>query len=69
MGKIEKITFEGTFIRYVIRLESQDSVVVVKPSLAEAWIDFGTKVTLHFEAEKAHVFAYPEAGLMEETSV
>jgi ABC-type Fe3+/spermidine/putrescine transport system ATPase subunit len=69
MGKIEKITFEGTFIRYVIRLESQDSVVVVKPSLAEAWIDIGTKVTLHFEAEKAHVFAYPEAGLMEETSV
>jgi ABC-type Fe3+/spermidine/putrescine transport system ATPase subunit len=68
-GKIEKVTFEGTFIRYVIRLESQDSVVVIKPSLAETWMDIGTEVTLSFESEKAHVFAYPEAGLMEEISV
>src|SRR4030043_2089705 len=68
-GKIEKVTFEGTFIRYVIRLESQDSVVVIKPSLAEAWINIGTEVTLTFESEKTHVFAYPAAGLMEEISV
>ena len=68
-GKIEKVTFEGTLIRYVIRLESQDSVVVVKPSLAETWIDIGTEVTLSFESEKAHVFVYPEAGLMAEISV
>jgi len=53
----------------VVRLESQDSVVVIKPSLAEAWIDVGTEVTLSFAPEKAHVFAYPEAGLMEEISV
>jgi ABC-type Fe3+/spermidine/putrescine transport system ATPase subunit len=68
-GKVEKITFEGTFIRYVIRLESQDSVVVIKPSLAETWMSIGTEVTLSFEPEKAHVFAYPAAGLMEEISV
>ena len=68
-GKVEKITFEGTFVRYVVKLKSQDSVVVVKPSLAEAWYDVGTKVTLSFEAEKTHVFPYPEAGLMEEISV
>ena len=68
-GKIEKVTFEGTFIRYVARLESQDSVVVIKPSLAEAWMNIGTEVTLSFEPEKAHVFAYPAAGLMEEISV
>ena len=68
-GKIEKITFEGTFIRYVIRLESQDSVVVIKPSLAEEWMSIGTEVTLSFEPEKAHVFTYPAAGLMEEISV
>src|SRR3989304_1567488 len=69
IGKIEKITFEGTLVRYVIRLESQGSAVVVKPSLAETWIPVGTKVTLSFASEKAHVFAYPEAGLMAETSV
>jgi ABC-type Fe3+/spermidine/putrescine transport system ATPase subunit len=68
-GEVEKITFEGTFVRYVVKLKSQDSVVVVKPSLAEAWYDVGMKVTLSFEAEKTHVFPYPEAGLMEEISV
>jgi ABC-type Fe3+/spermidine/putrescine transport system ATPase subunit len=68
-GKVEKVTFEGTFIRYVIRLESQDSVVVIKPSLAETWMSIGAEVTLSFEPEKAHVFAYPAVGLMEEISV
>jgi multiple sugar transport system ATP-binding protein len=69
VGKVEKVTFEGTLVRYVVKLESQDSVVVVKPSLAEAWVDVGATVTLSFESEKAHVFGYPEAGLMEEISV
>jgi len=69
IGKVEKITFEGTFVRYVVKLESQDSVVVIKPSMAEAWFEVGTKVTLSFAAKKSHVFPYPEAGLMEEISV
>jgi ABC-type Fe3+/spermidine/putrescine transport system ATPase subunit len=68
-GKIEKVTFEGTFVRYVIRLESQDSVVVIKPSLTEKWYDVGANVTLSFAPEKVHVFQYPETGLMEEISV
>ena len=68
-GKVEKITFEGTFVRYVIRLESQDSVVVIKPSLTEKWYDVGASVTLSFDPEKVHIFQYPEAGLMEEISV
>jgi ABC-type Fe3+/spermidine/putrescine transport system ATPase subunit len=68
-GKVEKITFEGTFVRYVIRLESQDSVVVIKPSLTEKWFDVGATITLSFAPEKAHVFPYPEAGLSEEISV
>ena len=68
-GAVEKITFEGTFVRYVVKLESEDSVVVIKPSMAETWFDVGTKVTLGFAAEKTHVFPYPEAGLIEEISV
>jgi ABC-type Fe3+/spermidine/putrescine transport system ATPase subunit len=68
-GKVKKITFEGTFVRYVIRLESQDSVVVIKPSLTEEWFDVGTTVTLSFAPEKVHVFPYPEAGLLEEISI
>lgn len=69
VGKVEKITFEGTFVRYVVKLESQDSVVVIKPSMAEAWFEVGTKVTISFPPEKTHVFPYPEAGLAEEISV
>jgi ABC-type Fe3+/spermidine/putrescine transport system ATPase subunit len=68
-GTVEKITFEGTFMRYVVRLRNQDTVVVIKPSLTEKWIDVGESVTLSFPTEKTHVFPYPEAGLMEEISV
>jgi ABC-type Fe3+/spermidine/putrescine transport system ATPase subunit len=68
-GTVEKITFEGTFMRYEIRLKSQDPIVVIKPSLTEKWIDLGENVTLTFPPEKTHVFTYPEAGLTEEISV
>jgi len=68
-GKIDKVTFEGTFIRYVIRLKSNDLVVAIKPSLAEAWIDVGSDVTVSFAPEKTHIFPYPKAGLMKEISV
>jgi ABC-type Fe3+/spermidine/putrescine transport system ATPase subunit len=68
-GKVEKVTFEGTFVRYVIRLESDDTVVVIKPSLTEKWFDVGAGITLSFTPEKVHVFPYPEAGLTEEIEV
>ena len=69
LGTIERVTFEGTNIRYEVRLENQDLVVAVKPSLAGEWLDIGEKVTLSFSPTKAHVFAYPEAGLREELAV
>jgi ABC-type Fe3+/spermidine/putrescine transport system ATPase subunit len=69
VGKVEKVTFEGTVMRYVIRLSNQDSFVVIRPSLTEKWIDVGENVTLSFPPEKTHVFAYPEAGLSEEIAV
>ncbi|HEX9262504.1 MAG TPA: ABC transporter ATP-binding protein [Candidatus Bathyarchaeia archaeon] len=68
-GKVEKITFEGTYVRYVVRLETEDSVVVIRPSMAEAWFEVGTKVALSFPPEKTHTFPYPKAGLTEEISV
>src|SRR3972149_5531267 len=43
VGAVEKVTFEGTFIRYVAKLKSQDPVVVIRPSMAEAWFDVGTE--------------------------
>ncbi len=69
IGIVEKITFEGTFMRYEIRLSSQDSVVVNRPSLTQEWIDIGKTVTLSFPPEKTHVFSYPSGGLAEEIAV
>jgi iron(III) transport system ATP-binding protein len=69
LGTVERITFEGTNIRYEIRLRNQDSVVVVRPSLVEEWLKVGEKVTVSFSPEKTHVFAYPEVGLREELAV
>jgi ABC-type Fe3+/spermidine/putrescine transport system ATPase subunit len=68
-GVVSKITFEGTFMRYVIRLESEDSVIVTRPSLTEKWFEVGESITLSFEPEMAHVFPYPPSGLAEEISV
>jgi ABC-type Fe3+/spermidine/putrescine transport system ATPase subunit len=66
---VEKVTFEGTNIRYEIRLKNEDLVVIVKPSLTEEWFNTGEKVSVSFPHEKVHVFAYPEAGLKEEIAV
>ncbi|MEM2971052.1 MAG: ABC transporter ATP-binding protein [Candidatus Bathyarchaeia archaeon] len=69
LGTVERVAFEGTNVRYEIRLENQDVIVVVKPSLTEDWINVGEKVTVSFPPEKAHMFAYPEVGLREEMAV
>ena len=68
-GRIDKITFEGTFVRYEIRLENGDRLVINRPSLTEEWVEIGEKVTINYPLEKAHLFSYPEAGLTEEISV
>jgi len=69
LGTIERVTFEGTNIRYDVRLENQDSVVIVKPSMTGEWFNIGEKVTTSFPPEKAHVFVYPDVGLKEEIAV
>jgi ABC-type Fe3+/spermidine/putrescine transport system ATPase subunit len=68
-GIVEKITFEGTIVRYEIRLENRDRLVINKTSLVDEWVDIGEKVTIMYPLEKVHVFAYPEAGLTEEIAV
>jgi len=68
-GIIERITFEGTNIRYEVRLENEDLIVIVRPSLVEKWLKAGERITVSFPPEKAHVFAYPKAGLREELEV
>ena len=65
-GVIEKVRFEGTDIRYEIRLASDDSIIVVRPSLGGEWLEEDDAVTVGFLPEKSHMFLYPPKGLMSE---
>jgi ABC-type Fe3+/spermidine/putrescine transport system ATPase subunit len=69
LGIVERVTFEGTDIRYEVRLKNQDLIVVVKPSLTGEWFNTGDKVVVKFPPENVHLFAYPEKGLREEIAV
>jgi ABC-type Fe3+/spermidine/putrescine transport system ATPase subunit len=68
-GTIERVTFEGTNVRYEVRLENQDSIVIVKPSVIGEWFKLDEKVTVNLPREKSHLFVYPETGLKEELAV
>jgi ABC-type Fe3+/spermidine/putrescine transport system ATPase subunit len=68
-GTIERVIFEGTNIRYEVRLKNQDLIVIIRPSLIGEWINIGENVTTGFPSEKAYLFKYPEVGLREEMSV
>jgi ABC-type Fe3+/spermidine/putrescine transport system ATPase subunit len=68
-GNVERVTFEGTNIRYEIRLENQDLIVTVKPSMIGDWFTVDDNVTVSFPPEKVHLFPYPNTGLKEEISV
>jgi len=67
-GAVERVTFEGTNMKYEIMLENEDTVVVVKPSMIGQWFNMDEKVTVSFAPDKARIFPYPQAGLKEETA-
>ncbi len=68
-GNIEKVTFEGTFMRYDIRLTNGDKFVINKPSLTDEWLNVGDAITISYPVEKSHLFPYPASGLSEEIAV
>ena len=43
-GTVERITFEGSSIRYEIRLPNEEIVIAVKPTLSGEWLKIGEKV-------------------------
>ena len=68
-GVVQRVTFEGTNVRYEIVLENQDMIVIVKPSMIGEWFKIDEKVNVSFPSERAHMFPYPETGLKEELAV
>jgi ABC-type Fe3+/spermidine/putrescine transport system ATPase subunit len=69
IGKIGKVTFEGTMVRYDIRLENGDHLIINRQSLAEKWFEIDDEVTITYPLDKAHLFLYPEEGLSKEIAV
>lgn len=68
-GKIEGFRFEGNNVRYEIRLQNDDLVLVVRPALIGEWFSIDEKVSVSFPIEKSFVFSYPERGLRTELAL
>lgn len=62
-GIVERVRFEGTDVRYEVKLVNDEVVTVVRPSLGGEELKEGDKVTVSFQPEKSHVFLYPLKGL------
>ena len=69
VGNIEGFRFEGNNVRYDIRLDNDDLVVIVRPALMGEWYKVGEKITVDFPVEKSFVFSYPEKGLRTELAL
>lgn len=65
-GVVERVRFEGTDLRYEIRLANDDSIIIVMPSLGGEWLKERDKLTVSFRPNKSHMFLYPPKGLMTE---
>lgn len=68
-GRVERFRFEGTDIRYEVRLENEDLVLIIRPALMGEWFREGDMVTVGFPPDKGFIFAYPSKGLREELSL
>jgi len=68
-GHIERFRFEGTDVRYEVRLKNEDVVVIVRPALMGEWFNEGEKVTACFRPDKSYLFAYPSLGLRSELAL
>ncbi|MCK5563104.1 ABC transporter ATP-binding protein [Candidatus Bathyarchaeota archaeon] len=68
-GHIERFRFEGTDVRYEVRLKNDDVVVVVRPALMGEWFNEGEKVTACFPTDKSYLFTYPSLGLRSELAL
>jgi ABC-type Fe3+/spermidine/putrescine transport system ATPase subunit len=69
LGNIEGFRFEGNNVRYEIRLQNEDMIVVVRPALMAEWLSVGEKITVAFPVEKSFVFSFPERGLRTELAL
>jgi len=68
-GKIERIRFIGSFIRYEVRLINEDLAATRVTVESGPHLKVGDRVSLKFNPDRIHVFPYPREGLVEATKV
>lgn len=68
-GRVERVRFEGTNIRYEVRLENDDVAVVIRPTLMGRWYKVGERVVVNFPYDRVQIFPYPKKGLREELAL
>ncbi len=68
-GTVERITFEGSSIRYEIRMDNEEMIVAVKTALSGDWLSVGERIKVFMPVEFTRVFPYPQNGLKDELSV
>jgi len=68
-GKIENRVFVGSLVRYQVRMDTGESIVVKYPTLTNRRFDVGDEVNLIFPPQHVLLYPYPEAGLEKEISI
>lgn len=68
-GRVERLTFEGSTVRYEIRLPNDEIVVAVKPTLSGEMLKLGDTLKVFVPVEYTRVFHYPGVSLKDELSV
>jgi len=69
-GRIENKVFVGSIVRYEVRAENGELIVVKRPFASDAlkW-NVGNRVNLIFSSHSVLLYPYPEKGLEKEISV
>lgn len=68
-GYVERSQFIHGFIRYEVKLDTEDSMIAWAPAVLKNPFKIGARVTLSFEPEKISVYPYPKEGLKEALSL
>ncbi len=69
-GKIERKAFAGCAVRYEVRTEGGEQVIVKRPYVSDAdtW-EVGDRLNLDFPPQSVLLYPYPEMGLEKEISI
>ena len=69
LGKSRKPLLRAQLFVMRLGLITVTALLSIVHRLTEEWVNIGEEVTITYPLDKAHLFPYPEAGLIEEIKV